>query len=584
MNFLLRLDRRSLSAHKLDFLINQRNKALLSSSNILEINYNKNIELLKYNDNRYNAFFLGDLVVPQKMDRNKYLSEFFTSFSDSKIRELKGHFYLILIDINSHEIKCFNSMFSILPIYLFENTNSIIISSSIQRLYEYQKQSLTVNKKFIVEKLVFNYAFLDDTIYNEVRLLPSNHYIKINNKLEIIKHTSIENYFTNAPQSWRKAIEPVSELFLSTVSNYFPANHFYITLTGGFDGRTLVGCALNNNLNFSTLSYGSEIDKDITIPSYIANKIDRLHHTFILDQKYAQTEYIQNLENIILNTDCNASLSRSHYSYIAREISLNSDYLLSGNFGSEIIRTWRIPGVMTSEFLLKSFETDNQKKLNEYLNNYSSLRLLHKEHFKKEIEELTEQIFCFKEKYSKTFSRNQVFYIYFFEQIFRKYFGPEIVIQNFHSLFNRTPFIDFVFLREILKTELAGANGRYLERNPFLRFRGQILYSHILKKINSPLLDFPTDRGYKPKDFFSIMGKTRIFLNYLNNNLIVKKDKNFTQYNELCFQLSRDYFSVLSIPKIEFNQDALFNIKSRLKSDLSQALSIMIYLNKLSQN
>ena len=68
--------------------------------------------------------------------------------------------------------------------------------------------------------------------------MPSNHFVKVGNKVEFIKHTSIEDYFISNPIKWKSAIDSMSELFISTLSNYIPSEHFYITFTGGFDGRT----------------------------------------------------------------------------------------------------------------------------------------------------------------------------------------------------------------------------------------------------------------------------------------------------------------------------------------------------------
>jgi len=203
-----------------------------------------------------------------------------------------------------------------------------------------------------------------------------------------------------------------------------------------------------------------------------------------------------------------------------------------------------------------------------------------KENIKAEIEIIYEQIIDYKKNQDSQLNVNQKFYIYLFEEVFRKYFGPELLIQNHYGLTNRTPFLDFGFIEELLKTELAGVNGSYLESNPFLRFRGQILYSYILKILNSPFLNLPTDRGYRPKDFFSLNGKLNIIRNYVNNNYLNKRDKNFTTYNHLCFDLNKKYFESLAVKSDIFREDILHLENEIFNDKLSNILSLILYQNK----
>ncbi len=117
---------------------------------------------------------------------------------------------------------------------------------------------------------------------------------------------------------------------------------------------------------------------------------------------------------------------------------------------------------------------------------------------------------------------NQKFYVYIFEEVFRKYFGPEIIVQR-TSVNHRAPFLCFSFIERILKTGFAGANSGFNERNPLKRMQGQVLYSSIIKKTNPALLNFRLDRGYKPGDLLSRSGVMKITLEYLKNKYAGRK-------------------------------------------------------------
>ena len=79
---------------------------------------------------------------------------------------------------------------------------------------------------------------------------------------------------------------------------------------------------------------------------------------------------------------------------------------------------------------------------------------------------------CYNPAYSDL-SKNQQFYVIVYEEIFRKYFGSEMVNQ-FRYIKNRTPFLDIDFLRSIFKTKLAGIHSDLFERNPMKRYKGTV--------------------------------------------------------------------------------------------------------------
>ena len=112
-----------------------------------------------------------------------------------------------------------------------------------------------------------------------------------------------------------------------------------------------------------------------------------------------------------------------------------------------------------------------------------SLVIIQKEAFLSDWEQCKNDIYslpCFNPEY-KHLSRNQKFYIFVFEEVFRKYFGAEMINQ-FKYLKNRTPFLDMEFFKAILQTGLAGIHSEFFENNPLKRYKGQVLYAHIIRK------------------------------------------------------------------------------------------------------
>ncbi len=70
------------------------------------------------------------------------------------------------------------------------------------------------------------------------------------------KHTAIEDLFEKDPLPWKGAVEETAESFLESVRHYLPGEGYASSLTGGFDGRTLVAAGLALKRKFSAYSFG----------------------------------------------------------------------------------------------------------------------------------------------------------------------------------------------------------------------------------------------------------------------------------------------------------------------------------------
>ena len=76
-----------------------------------------------------------------------------------------------------------------------------------------------------------------------------------------------------------------------------------------------------------------------------------------------------------------------------------------------------------------------------------------------------------------------------------------------------------IVLKELLKTELAGIHSEFFEHNPLKRYKGQVLYAHLIKKAYPGFGKIVTDKGYSPEDLIKFSGKINIAAGYLKKNL-----------------------------------------------------------------
>ena len=482
----------------------------------------------------------------QRLERNNSL-EFI-------VNNLYGHYYFIYLIKNTEELFVGSSLFSILPLYYHYNKGKITISENALILGNYIHSDI-ICKRFILETVLFNYPLFNNSILQDIHLLNSNSYISVSQgKLSIRKHTSIEDLFQDNPDPWRKSLGKMTEKFLETVEKYLPSKHYATSLTGGFDGRTLVSAGLYHKKDFATYSFGTETSKDLTIAKALSAKADLPFLKIELGEDYAVQKSLECGREFIMNASGTATFARAHYLHAAKQLAGETDIIITGNFGSEIFRAAHIAGVMISANLYSIFNLGSPGEAFKAIETSSEYRFLNKETFKTEWESLKSdilQLSCYNPHYSGL-TQNQRFYVFVFEELFRKYFGAELINQ-FKYLKNRTPFLDIDFLKAIFRTELAGIHSGFFEHNPLKRYKGQVLYARIIRKAFPALGTIITDKGYKPDDLISFSGKLNIAEGYfkkITNRGYSSSDPNGVQE---AWEMNRPYWDSIPVSSEYFN-------------------------------
>lgn len=468
---------------------------------------------IEYNITNSRIIIIGDYI--------DSVEDFFI-VTDNEIPKLRGHFYAIIVKGNC--VKVYNSFFSMLPIYYCNDY--CFISSSVRLIKDHITVDLDIDKKFILENLLFNYGFFNRTLYKNIHLLPCHSFLILrNNKTTVVKHFSIKDLYVPFPKKGAKVVNNLSDFFIETTKHYFPNQEFDIAFTSGFDGRTLVSCATHHHKNFKTFSFGRPENDDVSIPFTNAKALDISYQYFNLGStQYLTEHYYKNAEEYCTSGYLGNGFIYPHFLFSTKEISHNTNYLLSGAAGSELFRALHNTGAVTSQALVDVFKSNNDIEIREALKNAKPLEAINRSEFSEELEELIEEIIVYKRALPNDISMNQRFYIFVFEEIFRKFFGQWITLQQQH-LTVRTPFLDYKFVKELLSTSYAGANNDFLTDNPIKRMKGQYLYADIIKKTNTEIYLQKTGKGYRPIDVRDPRYIHHIILPFLKKKLLKKVSK-----------------------------------------------------------
>jgi asparagine synthetase B (glutamine-hydrolysing) len=478
---------------------------------------------------------------------------------DFILDNLYGHYYFILLNPRSGRLIVGNSYFSILPIYYYETEESAFFSDNAIRLGRYCGKT-NLSRRFIFETTLFNYPLFNHSVVEGINLLRSSSFFLLSGgKLEVIRHTNIDRSFVEEPSGWHNAIPGIADYFLTSSKKYFPEEHYFNSFTGGFDGRTLAASAISMGRRFTSFCFGSESSCDIQVAEAATRSAGIPFMDIILDDDYIKQESLNNGKEFILNSSGTGTFERAHYLFAAKQLKERGKWMVTGNFGSEILKSPHSRGELLSQNIFQLFKSPDPESAFEIIERSTEFRVLNKESFKADWNELKsdlQKLPCYSSEY-KHLSKNRQFYVFLFEEVFRKYFGAEMINQ-FNYIRNRTPFIDIDFIRVLLKTGLAGAYTQFDAENPVKRYKGQVLYAAIMRKAFPLLGRIKTDKGYRPDDLLTFSGKIRIAQNYFRK--VLSRNINDPDPNQVLksWNENRTYWLGLpSSPDLFSNNDEL---------------------------
>lgn len=423
------------------------------------------------------------------------------------LQNAKGNF--ILVEIKKSEITFVSSMFGLLPIFIEELDNEIWISDRINYILEANSKQRVVCKVNILERLFFNYTLTNRTLFESIRLAPSNTILSFKGSdLDEVKHTDIFKLYNPKPCKLRKSRKKLVKEFSNQIKNYLPNHGYVAAFTGGFDGRCVVAASLKNDKNFESFSFGTSAASDVKIPMQVAKNGGFRYRCIKLDLKYLDQDFKRQAEGIVMDSNGMSTISRAHYRYGALNLSKEFSFLVSGNFGSELFRAAHLDGVMTSNAFYHWLKEDLPASLNEFFTLFPELKVLEVRDYEEAYQSLRFDLDNRKESIQEI-PLNAQLYFFMWEETIRNYFGPELSMQQKYIV-HRSPFLDYKFFSLLQSTEFSGAYGNFRERNLTKRMKGQMFYAHYLKSTSKVLFRALTGKGYRPSDLINPLGIARI--------------------------------------------------------------------------
>lgn len=404
--------------------------------------------------------------------------------------KVRGHYYWI--HQQESETRLGSSFGAIYPVYYHSAEGQVNVSSSSFFLAKHADAGQP-NRRYLLERLLFNYPFFQHTLWSDIHLLPAHAALRISDSGALLeKPFAIEDHFGEGKRSAKADMKQLCGVFDEECRLFLPEEPFALSFTGGFDGRTLLAAARNaERRDFLTYSFGMPEEEDVTFPLAQARKIGIPYLPIYLGGEYVERHAFDSALAFLELSEYNGNLGRPHYHYAAQLLSEKTKYILTGNFGSELFRAMHQPGVMMSEALIRIFSSPDGSWKN-------FLREKAGPGFAGEAASLIADVEAYLAE-GAALTPNQRFYRFVIEEIFRKYFGPELVMQS-HLLRNRTPYLSLRFFKALNDTIWSGVHADLFEKHKSKRMKGQQFYAAYLRQAGPQLYRLPTNKGYSPAD------------------------------------------------------------------------------------
>lgn len=491
MDFLIKFNERKASSIRIEYCNDINLK--LPEENVVYVKKLEHLDYKQITEALFTQYAFGDIIENANTINDLSLS--------------KGLFYLLTLSNQNQNLRIEPDEFGFLPLFYLVDKEQFYISNSYLALVPY----LTVKKPdpdFYVEVAILYSALNDTTVFKNIKKLKYGEVIELNDGLKIITKDRFYNNFVESPKSFNSSVNYISNTFID-ISKFYVQDPCAISLTGGFDGRAITGCAHYHYSDFINFSYGLKGNGDVDNPIWIAEML-KLKYQFIeLGEEYLASDYADNVAAYLKYSGGYNGFQYPQSLYAAKRISKERNIIVTGYLGSEVFSNAHdgddeVTPQTVLDFLKFGFSFENfAYKLYPLLQNLNLVK------DKSCITKTLERLSVYFLNLPAYLSLNQKFAVYCFENVYRHTFG--IWIYNaMHYAKLRVPFMDKDFLKETCKTEVSQFYRRFLEKNPIKRIDGQLLYPNILKIVWPELNALNSSKGYSPKDILSLKGQFKI--------------------------------------------------------------------------
>ncbi len=470
-------------------------------------------------------------------------------------RFIKGSFVLVIIDDSVPDCILISDRLNVLPLYYSIDSRRLLVSSSLRLLLRAGQIEKNVDRVALAEQLVFDFILGERTIVKGVRRVnPGSVYRFGPGGAEVNSYWDVGSLYNETLLKRGESLDLLAEQLFANVQLYTSdTRKLLVSLTGGFDGRTNLAMLRKPKRDYLCYSYGMPGSRQISVPEDISRNLDVPYKPVLCNGEF-EGSYVESAAKVVEFSNATAPYTQAVMPYAYSKLSQYSDVILTGLFGSEVLRPLHNLGIIINDWSQRIFLSDDPRsEINLILRELASLGYVDAGLLNGTLGEAVEEIYDLAVKPFEPFDKITRFFMFTLREGIRKYFSQEIQSERVYVT-NRFPYFDDDFVELIYKTTYAGMYNGFLGKSKFKRRKGQLLYARIMKKYFRELLAVRLDRGYKPADLISPFP-----FNYLAIGAAVYKTKKYySAVGNDTFDTPKWAVSYLSESRKKFVPDPVF--------------------------
>ncbi len=438
----------------------------------------------------------------------KQIAGAYGSLQQRMLKEIKGSFSIFLYDKKREQVEVFTDPFNVRPMYYHQKGKRLVVSTSLSSVIQYLKdtgQPVDVDETSVLEYYLFEYVLGDQTYIQSVRSMPAGGRIccsEANFQVRLYWNPFEDLADFNIRYNEDEAVEKLEAILKHNLDLYLSGNRrTAIALTGGYDSRTNLALLGDKAKKYLFYSYGIRDTYDLAIPQKIAATMGLKFRPIFLDNNYKE-QFSANARQAITLGDGIAEASRANYLYAFNKLGNEFDSILTGLFGSELIKhPTSVGNFIDSNMKTLLNSEDPDRELQQILSGVVQEGYIKQDMLLKNRAELEERVLT--NPYVVNKHKLPVKYFYFLLMVgVRKYFMKEIKVERPY-VENLHPFLDIEFVETLLKTPFPWVYHWSGQKNLVKSIQTHRFYVSLIHKNKPELSGILSTHGYKPRYLLS---------------------------------------------------------------------------------
>lgn len=300
--------------------------------------------------------FSGECFVESENGTGDKLIQLYEKEGKKFLEKLNGLFCGLLIDKPSRKILLFNDRYGIQRIYFHEKEGHFYFASEAKALLRILPELRQFDSEGVADFLTYGCTLNWKTLFRGIEAIPGGSIWSFEDG-----RCRKEKYFSTAtwesqPQLAEEEFESrFQETFKRILPRYFESpSKIGVALTGGLDTRMIMACRPQTNGHTTSYTFSGADGQtlDDKIAGRVAAAVGLDHQLLRLGPDFF-SDFATHADKAVFITDGCAGIFNAHEPYFNRQARQLAPVRLTGNYGSEILRSMSTfkPIPLTSELL-----------------------------------------------------------------------------------------------------------------------------------------------------------------------------------------------------------------------------------------